>query len=233
MLQYQTVSPNLLSLLQQLMNLPSIQQFRLVGGTGLALQLGHRQSVDIDLFSEHDFNKEKLQEILTNEFGSFVLNWKSMNGFTSSINEVKVDFFNWNIPFIMPPVIDGKIVLMDKKEIGSMKLEAITSRKDKKDFFDIMFLLNELSLKELITVFRTKYPYINHKFALESLMAIDYADETADPILLKPLSWTEAKQQIVSSVENYFTEQKNELTKKQEERLRKAEELLKNKKPKP
>ena len=114
-----------------------------------------------------------------------------------------------------------------------MKLEAITSRKDKKDFFDIMFLLNELSLKELITVFRSKYPYINHKFALESLMAIDYADETADPILLKPLNWTEAKQQIVSNVEYYFTEQKNELTKKQEERLRKAEELLKKKKPKP
>jgi hypothetical protein len=230
MFHYQTVAPNLLSVLKRLMKLPQIEDFRLVGGTGLSLQIGHRHSVDLDLFTSSDFDKDKMLRLLQEEFSAFVLNWRNKNGFTSLIDEVKVDFFNWGIPFIKPAVEEDGIIVADKLEIGAMKLETITTRKDKKDFIDIYFLLNEYSLKELLIAFREKYSFINPKMILESLTAVDYADESTEPKMMNPIAWQEVKNYIVDCVTNYFIGQKSAIELQQVERLRKAEELLKNKK---
>jgi hypothetical protein len=212
------------------MKLPQTKIFRLVDGTGLALQTGHRRSVDIDLFTDKDFDKDELIGILKYEFPAFSLNWRNEYGCTSQINSIKTDFFNWAIPFIKPPLTEDGLIIADKLEIGAMKLEAITTRKDKKDFIDIAVLLNDFSLVELLSAFRKRYPYINHKMALESLTAVDYADLSPEPELLMPITWSDVKNKIVSSVKNFLDEQKKLTEKQQQERLRKAEELLKNKK---
>jgi hypothetical protein len=230
MLHYETVSPGLLEVLRQLMQLPELKNFRLVGGTSLALQIGHRKSVDIDLFCSGSFDTVSLHRKLAAEFDSFELNWENKNGFTSSINNIKVDLFNWNVPFTTPPVTESELVLMHEEEIGAMKLETVTSRKEKKDFIDIAILLQKYSLSQLLIAFKTKYPYMNAKFVLESLMAIDYADETAEPVMMNPFSWADTKSFIISAVETYFETKKKEIELQQQERLRKAEELLKNKK---
>ena len=206
--------------------------FRLVGGTGLALQLGHRISVDIDLFTDKDFDKTNVSRLLQKEFETYVLDWQNVNELVTRIDNIKVDLFNWNVSFIRPPVVENDIVAMDKLEIGAMKLETITTRKDKKDFFDIAFLLQEFSIRELLTCFRSKYPFLNHKMVLESLMAVDFADETNEPVLIKKMTWEDAKKIIVDSVLNFFEAIKDESVRQQQERLRKAEYLLKKKKNK-
>jgi len=206
--------------------------FRLVGGTGLALQLGHRISVDIDLFTDKDFDKTNVSRLLQKEFETYVLDWQNVNELVTRIDNIKVDLFNWNVSFIRPPVVENDIVAMDKLEIGAMKLETITTRKDKKDFFDIAFLLQEFSIRELLTCFRSKYPFLNHKMVLESLMAVDFADETNEPVLIKKMTWEDAKKIIVDSVLNFFEAIKDESVRQQQERLRKAEDLLKKKKNK-
>lgn len=208
-------------------------EFRLVGGTALALQVGHRRSVDIDFFCEKEFDNNHLKYLLQKNFEKFVLDWENKEGFVSWIDGVKVDFFTWHIPFIYPAIEIDSLRLADKREIAAMKMEAITSRKEKKDFIDIAVLLKEYKFKELLSTFRIKYPFISHKFVIESLTAIDYADASTNPEMIIDYKWQDAKEDIQKKIEKYFLVQLAEAEKIKQDRLNKAEQLLKSKKKKP
>ena len=229
MLYYQTVSSDLITILKRLMSFSELTEFRLVGGTALALQIGHRKSVDIDLFCSRDFNNKELQYFIKDKFKNFILDWENKNGFVAQIDNIKVDFFNWSIPFVYPVTEIDSFRMAGKREIAAMKIEAITGRKEKKDFIDIAVLLKEYELKELLMAFKLRYPFISHKFAIESLMAVDYADESVNPEILIDYKWDEVKRDIIKSVENYFTNQLEISEQAKKERLKKAEELLKKK----
>jgi len=110
-----------------------------------------------------------------------------------------------------------------------MKLEAITTRKEKKDFIDIAFLLRIYNLTDLLSVHKVKYPYSSTKLVIESLLAVDYADKTEPPVMIIPYDWQMAKLLIVNSANNYLNDMKAGVVKQQEDRIRKAEELLKKK----
>lgn len=99
MLQTRTVERGTLELLKQLMALPVVDPFYLVGGTALALQLGHRISIDLDLFTTEDFSKENLTEVVAAEFNiSIVSEGKSM--LITYINDIKVDFVKMSYPIL-------------------------------------------------------------------------------------------------------------------------------------
>ena len=232
MLYYKTVSPNLVTILKRLMSFPELSEFRLVGGISLALQVGHRKSVDIDFFCEKEFDNRKLQFFIQKNFEKFVLDWQNSEGFVARIDNVKVDFFTWHIPFIYPVIEIDSLRLSDKREIAAMKMEAITGRKEKKDFIDIAVLLREYKFKELLSAFRIRYPFISHKFVIESLAAIDYADESTNPEMLINYKWEEVKMDIQKSIERYFLDQLAEAEKTKTIRQLKAEELLRKKKRK-
>lgn len=232
MLHYETVSSDLIDVLKKLMKLNELNSFRLVGGTSLALQIGHRKSIDIDLFTNTEFDQENLLKVLEETFSSFTLIWKNQHGLTSQINSVKVDFFNWHTPFIKNVINADDLRLMDKEEIGAMKLGTITGRKEKKDFFDIAFLLEEFSLKHLLNLFKIKYPFIDKMMVIESLTTAALADNSLDPFLLINLEWNTAKSNIVRSIENYYGDQINQIKQQQQQRIDKAEKLLKHKKNK-
>jgi len=207
MLHYQTVSPGLTSLLKELFSFNELSSFVLVGGTSLSLQIGHRRSIDIDLFTEKAFDIKELQIFLSEHFQALTVSWQNKNGFTCIIGETKVDLFNWHTPFHFPVMETDGLRLASKLEIAAMKLETIAGRKEKKDFIDIAFLLKEFSLKELIVAFRERYPFLGHTMILESLMAVDLADESIDPDMIVDLDWADAKKLITESVENFFREQ--------------------------
>lgn len=207
MLYYKTVSPNLITILKRLMSFSELAKFRLVGGTSLALQVGHRKSVDIDFFSEKEFDNKHLQFFLQKNFENFVLDWQNTEGFVARVDGVKVDFFNWHIPFVYPQIEIDNVRMADKREIAAMKMEAITSRKEKKDFIDVAVLLREYEFKELLSTFRIRYPFINHKFVIESLSAIDYADESVNPEMTIDYKWEDVKKDIQKNVEQYFLSQ--------------------------
>lgn len=160
--------------------------FRLVGRTSLALQIGHRISIDVDFFTDKEFDSRELQLLLASLYPGVEIIWQGRNGFSAVVNGVKTDVMNWRVPFTKSAVTIDSIRLMDKVEIVAMKLDAITTRKEKKDFVDLFFLLQSCSLSEMLHLFREKYPFLDYKFVLESLNAIDLADQTEEPQMFVP-----------------------------------------------
>jgi len=84
-----------------------------------------------------------------------------------------------------------------------MKLQALSNRFSKKDFWDIAFLLDSFSLEEMIAIFKNKFHQIDTGFIIHSLSAFDEAENEQDPVCLSPKTWEELKQDIEKAVINY------------------------------
>ena len=97
MLSLQTVYPNTLELLKTLMQLPILEQTRLVGGTALALQYGHRRSVDLDFFGYTTEDVDELTHNLSDRISDVVRNNCTKRIKTYMLNGIKVDFVNYDI----------------------------------------------------------------------------------------------------------------------------------------
>lgn len=131
-LHYQTISPQMKQLLHELMELPTLQEFHLVGGTALALMLGHRHSVDIDLFNVNSFETKAIEAELQAHFPSYEGLYSSSYGLSCQINAIKTNIYCWNEPLLNPITeIDGLRLISDD-DIFAMKLEAILTRREKK-----------------------------------------------------------------------------------------------------
>ncbi len=87
------------SLIQQLQVLPELKNFYLVGVTALALQLGHRNSIDIDLFSSHDFIAEEIENLLSTKF-IYTTTVSRKNTVLAVVNNVKTDFIKHDYTLI-------------------------------------------------------------------------------------------------------------------------------------
>src|SRR5690606_17672822 len=124
--------------------------------TSLALQIGHRISIDLDFFGRTELKEAEYTELLT-QFGPTILLKKSKNILIYSVNGIKVDFVDYNYPWLSPPSIVENIRLASKIDIAAMKLNAIVGRGSKKDFIDIYFLLKEYCLSEMLGFYRKKY----------------------------------------------------------------------------
>ncbi|MCK5787279.1 MAG: nucleotidyl transferase AbiEii/AbiGii toxin family protein [Candidatus Sabulitectum sp.] len=211
MLQYRTVYPETLGLLKELMQLPCLQDFFLVGGTALALQIGHRISVDIDMFSLSEFDSE---ELLSQLVGQFIISNAVFSKNTLSFdaachcgrNEiVKVDLIRHSYPLINAVRTIDDIRLLSTEDIVAMKLSAIAGRGFKKDFYDIAYLLDMYSLEEMLTFFKKKYPETNEFQILKSLTYFDDADSTPDPETADKIEWKEIKKKIAHETASYIS----------------------------
>lgn len=203
MLQTQAVQPQLLELLRKLMQMEAFNSFLLVGGTSLALQIGHRISIDLDFFGRMELDETEYTELLI-QFGPTILLKKSKNILIYSVNEIKVDFVDYHYPWLSPPSIVENIRLASKIDIAAMKLNAIVGRGSKKDFIDIYFLLKEYSLSEMLGFYNRKYQQNSLLMVLRSLTYFDDADEEQDPLIIKTITWKKVKQIITRSVRDYI-----------------------------
>lgn len=232
MLYYHTISPGTLRLLKELMSLNDLNIFRLVGGTSLALQLGHRISVDLDFFSEKSFDINQITTLVSNKLKPFELQSISGTGFTSFIENIKCDFYNWSVPYIREPLIKDELRLASLEDIAAFKLDAIIRRKEKKDFWDIDALLYAFPLKDLFSFYRQKFIYNDVKIVLDALSEIDIADESEVPIVVGRKTWDEVKENIKKNWKVFQLEKLKEKENERQIRLQKAEQLLKQKKKK-
>lgn len=157
MLSFQTVVPHTLELLTELMDVPLFSEMRLVGGTALALQYGHRQSVDLDFFGKLSADVSEIHDVLAN-IGSHTIYTNTQNIKIFEVNGVKVDFVNYKYDWIDDIVTEGNLRLASPKDIAAMKVNAIEGRGSRKDFIDIYFLLKHFTLNENIRVLQTKIP---------------------------------------------------------------------------
>ncbi len=195
------ISPETFKLTQQLQALPELEGFHLVGGTSLALQLGHRNSIDIDLFSQKEFSALFIIEILKKHF-QVEVSLEKDNTLLTYINKIKTDLIRHNYPYVLPPITEEGITFLSKEDIAAMKLNAIIrSGKRLKDFIDIYFLLEHFSVKEMLDFFCIKYPLTSPLIPLKALNYFDDIDENIDPPkLLKPLPIKEIKKRIDDAI---------------------------------
>ena len=195
MLYYEKLGTDTLRLLENLQSLPFLEQARLVGGTALALQIGHRKSVDLNFFGSISASAEEMKEALSaNHTISSIKEAQNINMFL--VDSVKVDFVNYRYNWIDDVVIEGYLRLASIMDIAAMKIYAIIGRGTKKDFIDLFFLLQRFSLEDILDFYVKKYPDGSLFMALKSLSYFDDAEGDPMPIMLEPVSWEQVKEAI-------------------------------------
>ncbi len=203
MLHREAIDTPTLELLNKLMQEPSFYDLRLVGGTALALQTGHRKSVDIDLFGKINFEELNVADIFSG-FKSVVTVKKSININILVVNDIKVDFVNYSYPWLEPVLETDNIRMANVKDIAAMKLAAITGRGNRKDFIDIYFLLKQFSLDDLLGFYRQKYFDGSEYMVLKSLTYFEDADKDPPVQMLYKTDWDKVKSEIVLKVKKYI-----------------------------
>lgn len=181
MLHTQTVTGATLDLLKRLMSFPELNQFGLVGGTNLSLRLGHRISIDLDLFTNEPFNSELTYTHLETHFSNILQASQSETMLFMYINDVKIDMVLLPYPYLNPIELIEDIRFVSLEDIAAMKLSAIARRGVKKDFWDIAELLDLFSLDEMVDFYKTKYSSRDIFHLLRSLVYFNDAEQQKDP----------------------------------------------------
>lgn len=178
-----------------------IKTFYLAGGTALALQLGHRESIDFDFFSNAAIDKNIIFSNLK-KYGDFDLYTEGEDTIHGSLNNVEISFFRIEDKLIEEPIIENNILIAKKIDIALLKLNAISGRGSKKDFIDLCFLIEEYPLLLLLEKYELKYGagLANNYHMLKSLTYFDDAEKQAMPKMIKKKSWETIKKEIVSEV---------------------------------
>lgn len=203
MLSFRTIVPDTLELLKRLTQEPFLKDCRLVGGTALALQYGHRSSVDLDFFGSFDVDGEEMFEILKS-YGNVEKQKLSTNIRIFDINGIKVDIVNYSIyPWLEDSVEEDGLRLASPQDIAAMKINAIEGRGSKKDFIDIYFLLHHFSLEEILDFYAKKYPNYSMYRALMSLTYFADAEKNVMPTMFMDFDWEQCKSFILNEVKAY------------------------------
>ena len=203
MLSYKTIHPDTLELLRKLSLLQELSQMRLVGGTALALQYGHRQSIDLDFFGEMTNAPDEIINKMS-EFGDCVVLNNQKSILQLVVSGVKVDVIDYSLyKWIDSPVCENGLKLASVQDIAAMKINAIEGRGSRKDFIDVYMLLKKYSLDEILGFYKQKYPNYSIFRALLSLTFFEDAERESMPIMLIDDSWEQMKNNILSVVEEY------------------------------
>jgi Nucleotidyl transferase AbiEii toxin, Type IV TA system len=205
MLHENTVAPSTLGLLKTLMSMEVLKPFALVGGTNLSLRLGHRISEDLDLFAIEPYESDVIVQTLMALFpGEITIIEQRAHTLLAYVRNVKVDIVLHRYPYLQPiETIDG-IRFASVPDIVAMKLNAVTRRGAKKDYFDLADLLDLYSLAEMLGFFTQKYTATDIGFVIRSLVYFTEADRSQDPIMLNNSNWVQVKTKIEKAVQVYW-----------------------------
>lgn len=180
--------------------------FYLAGGTGLALQIGHRDSLDFDLFSRKDFDTKELFLKIKNVFKEYKIVKTQEEKNTLSViidNSIKVSFFVYKYKLVKKLIKTDYFNLASIEDIGCMKLSAIVSRATNKDYIDIYFIIKQIPLRVLLDKSNKKFPETDESLVVKSL--IYFNDVEKNPIRFrnnKNVTFSEVKKYLKKSVFN-------------------------------
>lgn len=214
MLYYNTISSLLKNILETLMSASLLENFRLVGGTSLSLQIGHRMSVDIDLFSDATYGSINFNEIegylqytfpyvdAFSDLGPAV--GKSYSVGADKNNAVKLDIY-YTDEFIQPPIVtDNNIRLATVEEIIAMKVDIIQRGGRKKDFWDLHAVIDRYNIEKMLELHSLRYPYGHDRdLIINNLTDFSYADDDFNPICLHGKYWEFIKEDIEDAVSKF------------------------------
>ena len=178
-----------------------LEEFYLAGGTGLALQFGHRRSVDLDLFREREFDPGELRARLAGLSGLRVR--QILRGkLHLEYHNILVSFLQYPYPLLFPPRPFDALTVADLRDIACMKVEAIASRGSRRDFVDLYVAAHTYGLREILAWFDQKYaatPY-NRVHLFKALTYFADAEQQPMPHLLVSLAWETITQFFLTEV---------------------------------
>ena len=180
-----------------------LSQFYLSGGTALSLQLGHRESEDLDFFSEQPFQLQEVEQQISH-LGTLSQTELAKGTVNTFLNGVKLQFLAYPYPIIGPLIQWQGIQISSVIDIACTKLQTVAMRGYKKDFIDIYFLLKKFSLETLLTYTRKKYFKSDYSEAhiLKSLVYFADADDQPMPSMHIKVSWDQVKEELISAVKS-------------------------------
>ncbi len=205
MLHLNTIDEVTFNLLTTLCAKDYMANFALAGGTSLALQTGHRKSIDIDMFAFEDVDMAEISLFLENDFTDIVIRRTTPVFIFCNINQVKSDFVKHSKNKLVRPCFsENGITMYSKEDIAAMKLNAICGRGSKKDFYDIFILLKNFSLAEMLSYYDQKFQSDNSYMALRSLQYFEDAEKDAPPELLQTFPpWDDIKKFLIKTVNDF------------------------------
>ena len=173
----------------------------LAGGTALALQLGHRLSLDLDFFSQEHFDEGRLIQDIQ-KLSGFALVAKAPYTLHATIKETKVSFLGYAYPALFPTSKFREVAVAAPQDIACMKVSAIASRGTKRDFVDLYVCAKQLGLAEILRLFDKKYAQSNFSriHILKSLTFFSDAEKDPMPHMLVALGWDTVKQFFLMEV---------------------------------
>ena len=175
----------------------------MAGGTALALQIGHRTSLDFDFYTEEKFDPKKLREKFDKKFKKVQEIYIAEDILGLDADGIKMSFFRYSYRLIRSYVQMEDICLASKEDIAAMKILAISQRGRRRDFIDIFFLIKEFGLREIIEFTKEKYPMFNIYVGLQGLLYFKDADEDSEKQRFKMLQkadWRGIKKYIIREV---------------------------------
>jgi len=184
-----------------LQRVSALTNFSLAGGTGLALHLGHRRSIDLDLFTIERIETEvilgKLEKLTGLQISSRDLETLHVN-----IGDTKVSFLGYRHPILFPCQAFMDVEVFDSRDIGCMKIGAIAGRGAKRDFIDLCALSQHYKLGQILTWFREKYARANYSMVhvMKSLTYFEESEQDPMPDMLIDLTWDDVKQFFIKEV---------------------------------
>lgn len=209
-LYWNTVTPLLKEVLIDLMSQPIFTSFRLVGGTALSLQVGHRMSVDIDLFTDAEYGSldfKLLEEYLKNKYSYFSTSGVAVIGMgtsyfvgNSSEDCIKLDLY-YTDSFVFDEVNVDAVRLASLEEIIAMKLDVIFRGGRKKDFWDLHYFLPQMNLEKWMEIYKKRYPYHSNTTDLKTaLLNFEEAEYDFEPNCILDKNWEIIKLDFFESV---------------------------------
>jgi hypothetical protein len=178
-----------------------LEPFVLVGGTALALQIGHRTSIDLDLFTNELFSADALYEQLGEDFQVAEPFVKDKSTLLTEIEDIKTDFIRFKYAFQRPVINMEGIRLISMEDIAPMKLDAITGRGKKKDFFDLYFLLQRFPLPQMLDWYAAMFQHNTLFHVWKSLTYFEDAESDGEPLVFdKKVTWEVVKEAIQKEV---------------------------------
>jgi hypothetical protein len=192
----QVLPPETLELLRDLNGELARQGFYLAGGTGLALQLGHRVSEDLDFFTTAEFDPVLLSRRMEPRPG-YSETLLSKGTFYCRVSDVKLSFLHYPVPLRFPTAEYRSVTVADWRDILAEKFKTLSQRGSRRDFYDVhaCFTLKTLSVAEATAIFKGRFAGtgINYQHVLKSLTWFVDADAEPDPRLLRRTDWAEVK----------------------------------------
>jgi len=194
----ETIAAGTEATLRALRDAQLLERFYLAGGTGLALQFGHRLSLDLDFFAAEHFDEEGLIQ-RSQTLSGFALTAKAPYTLHATIQGTKVSFLGYDYPVLFPPSRYLDVAVADPRDIACMKVSAIASRGAKRDFIDLWVTAQRYGLDEILRLFDRKYAQIsyNRLHILKSLTFFDDAEKDPMPHMLAAYDWDGVKEYFV------------------------------------